>query len=269
MPAPRCAALLALGLGCALVLPGRAAEQEWGTLRGQIVYGGTVKPNQKADLKTHQDRKACLKNGDIIQDDLLVHPDSKGVRWVVVWLAKDDDGTADNTAELPIHPSLKKLGEKAVVMDQPCCKFEPHIVAMRAGQDFIGKNSSGLKHSMRVIGVGPNSGNSLNVVLEPKSERKIGKNEWQATGSPNPIDCTLHPWMKGWLFVFAHPYFAISDENGKFELKNVPAGKFRLVIWHERGGWLVSEKDNKGKNGKLITIGAKESTELGKIEMKD
>ncbi len=262
-------ARLSLVLACVLPLPARAADQEWGTLRGQVVYAGTETPNQKADLKMHKDEKACLQKDPILKDDLVVNPKNKGLRWVVVWLAKDDDGTADNTAELPIHPSLKDLGAKSVVMDQPCCKFEPHIVAMRAGQEFIGKNSSGLKHSMRVIGAGANGGNSTNIVIEPKSERKIGKNEWKATGLFNPVDCTLHPWMKGWLFVFAHPYFAISDEDGRFELKNVPAGKFRLVIWHERGGWLVSEKDNKGKNGKLITIKAKEPTELGTIEMKD
>src|SRR5262249_4463353 len=143
----------------------------------------------------------------------------------------------------------------------------PHIVAMRAGQEFIGKNSSELKHSMRVVARGANGNNSTNTVIEPKGTLKVGK-VWKGTGEPNQIDCTLHPWMKGWLIVFAHPYFAITDKDGKFELKNVPAGKFRLIIWHERGGWLVSEKGNKGKNGKLITIDPKEAIELGKIEMK-
>src|SRR6266542_5658144 len=112
-------ARLSLVLACVLPLPARAADQEWGTLRGQVVYAGTETPNQKADLKMHKDEKACLQKDPILKDDLVVNPKNKGLRWVVVWLAKDDDGTADNTAELPIHPSLKDLGAKSVVMDQP------------------------------------------------------------------------------------------------------------------------------------------------------
>jgi len=142
----RLATLLALPLACALALPVRAGDQDWGTLQGQVIYAGSAKPNQKADVD--KDPKACLKNGPILKEDLIVNKKNKGLRWVVVWLAKDDNGKADNRAELPIHPSLKNPKKQSVEMDQPCCKFEPHIVVMREGQDFIGKNSSGLVHNM-------------------------------------------------------------------------------------------------------------------------
>jgi hypothetical protein len=68
--------------------------------------------------------------------------------------------------------------------------------------------------------------------------------------------------MKAWVRVFDHPYFAITDGDGKFEIKNAPAGDFRLVIWHEGVGWVKG-----GKTGTPITIKAGGDTDLGKVEM--
>ncbi len=265
----RAVSLLALPLACALALPSRAPAQGWGTLKGQVIYTGSEKPNQKADLSGNKDEKACTKNGPILKDDLVVNKKNKGLRWVVVWLTVDNNGEADHAAPLPIHPSLKNLKEKSVAMDQPCCKFEPHIVTLREGQDFIGKNSSELGHNMRVIGLGPNSNNTTNLILPKKTEQKIGKVPWKVTVTrpgrpnlPNPVNCDIHKWMSGYLFVFAHPYVAVTDENGKFVIG--------LVMWHEKDIFVLGEKGKVGDfNGRLITVKAKEPTDLGKIELKD
>src|SRR5207247_2335623 len=139
----------------------------------------------------------------------------------------------------------------------------------------IGKNSSDLVHNMRVIGVGPNAKNTTNIILPAKSEQTIGKAPWQPSLSasgvylPNPVSCDIHKWMSGYLFVFAHPYFAVSDENGKFTIEKVPAGKYRVVMWHERDGWALAEEGKPGdRNGRLVTIAANKPTDLGKIEIK-
>ena len=275
----RAATLFALPLACALLLPARAPAQGWGTLKGQVIYVGNEKPNQKADLNMHKDERACLKaaKGAIIKDDLVVNPKNKGLRWVVVWLTVDKDGKADHEAPLPIHPSLKDVKEKSVVMDQPCCKFEPHIAILREGQVFIGKNSSELTHNMRVIGIGPNSKNTKNLTLTAKSEQQIGTEPWKVTVTrqgrpnlPNPVNCDIHRWMSGWLFVFAHPYIAVTDEDGKFTIDKVPAGKFRVVMWHERDIFVLGEEGKVGDfNGRLVTIDPKQPTDMGKIELKD
>jgi hypothetical protein len=70
--------------------------------------------------------------------------------------------------------------------------------------------------------------------------------------------------MKGWVRVFDHPYFAVTDADGNFVIKNAPAGKYQLVIWQEDMGFKDGEK---GKDGSPITIQAG-STDLGKIEIK-
>ena len=79
---------------------------------------------------------------------------------------------------------------------------------------------------------------------------------------PIEISCSIHSWMKAQVRVFDHPYFALTDEDGNFEIKNAPAGKsLRLFISHESGGF------NGGKAGRFgQTIQMKPgTTDLGKI----
>jgi hypothetical protein len=50
------------------------------------------------------------------------------------------------------------------------------------------------------------------------------------------VRCDLHPWMQGWLGVLDHPYFAVTDAEGRFTLRDVPPGDYTLAVWHERLG---------------------------------
>ena len=56
-----------------------------------------------------------------------------------------------------------------------------------------------------------------------------------AEGPPIQYKCTIHGWMTGYVRIFDHPYYAVTDADGKFEIKNAPAGKYRIVYWHENG----------------------------------
>jgi len=263
----RSATLLVLPL--ALILPMRVAAEGWGTVKGQVIYAGKDTPNQTAKVAEHKDAKVCLKNGPVPLDQLVVNSKNKGTRWVVVWLAKDDDGNADHTAELPTHPSLKNPKKKSVVMDQPCCSFEPHIVVVRSGQDFVGKNSAEIAHNMHITGSKVNQAISQNPILPPGTSLTIKAGQLKPYQLPNTVKCDIHTWMSGYIFVLPHPYFAITDADGKFEIKNAPAGKYRLIMWHEKDGWVLGEGDEADKNGKLITIKADGTTDLGKVELKD
>jgi hypothetical protein len=70
--------------------------------------------------------------------------------------------------------------------------------------------------------------------------------------------------MKAWVRVFDHPYYAITDKDGNFEIKNAPPGDCLLYIWHEEAGWIHQG----GKKGQPITIKAGEALDLGKVEAK-
>jgi hypothetical protein len=64
----------------------------------------------------------------------------------------------------------------------------------------------------------------------------IAKTFKDATGEILKFKCDVHPWMTGYVGVSAHPFFAVTGEDGKFEIPKVPAGKYTLEAWHERFG---------------------------------
>jgi hypothetical protein len=246
--------VLALGLlaclcWCAAL---EAQEGSWGTVKGSITWGGADVPVRlPLDLKTNPDKAVCLKNGDILEETWIVHPKTKGLKNAFVWLA------APKGKDLPIHPDLKEIKEKKVVMDQPVCMFVAHALALREGQTLIAKNSSTISHNFKWSG-NPEINPGGNVLLPPASEKAI--DDLKADRLPLSIECNIHPWMRGWVRVFNHPYYAVTDEHGRFELKNAPAGEWQLVIWHGSGGWLGGAK---GRNGYPVTVKEGAPTDLG------
>lgn len=69
---------------------------------------------------------------------------------------------------------------------------------------------------------------------------------------PINVECSIHPWMKAYVWVFKHPYFAVTDDDGNFEIKDAPVmgGKLRLVAWQDNG--FLGGRD--GRMGQSITV---------------
>jgi len=76
--------------------------------------------------------------------------------------------------------------------------------------------------------------------MKPGTAEKL--EDIKARPTPILVTCSIHGWMKNYIRVFDHPYFAVTDADGNFEIKNIPAGNHRLVIWHD-SGWVVGEKE--------------------------
>jgi hypothetical protein len=158
---------------------------------------------------------------------------------------------------LPIHPSLKEIKNKEVEIDQPCCQFIPHALGLRQGQDLLAKNSAPVAHNINWAGFKNPGGN----VLVPAGKSYTISNLVPDRTSVK-LSCNIHPWMVAWVRIFDHPYFAVTDEKGKFEIKLAPAGDYRLVSWQEAIGY------GPGRNqGIPITIKGGADTEK-KIELK-
>jgi hypothetical protein len=246
----------------AMVLPAaNAAESEgWGTIKGQVVWYNDDVP-KRAPVNVTKDQEACEKNGKLLEDKLVINPKNKGVRWCVVYLMDVSGFNKD----IPIHPKLQAINNKTVELDQPCCQFEPHFLAMREGQTLLVKNSAAIAHNVNLVGgrYGPN----LNQIVPPGGQFKV--EDAKARNLPIMVKCDIHPWMSGRIAVLKNPYFAVTDRDGNFEIKDAPAGDFRLVIWHEEAGWVIGEANGKpSKNGRKIAIKAGQTTDLGKFPLK-
>jgi hypothetical protein len=239
-----------------------AKDAKWGTLKGQIVWGkeGELPERKPIDLDKYNlpgdDKKWFLSQGPILAEDWVVHKESKGVRWVFVWLVPEPkDG------KLAVHPDLEAIKVKQVAMEQPCSGFAPHALALREGQELLVKNDSPIFHAVAWSGH-PKKNPGSNKAMMPKSSFTI--DDLKADRFPVKIACAPHPWESAWLRIFDHPYFAVTDENGKFEFKQAPAGPCRVLVWQESAGWRGGEK---GREGEKVTVEGAGVTDLGAVKL--
>jgi hypothetical protein len=234
--------LVALLAGLATLTGGLAASAQapagWGTIKGQVKLPAA--PAAKTIDPTN-DKQHCLSKGPLIDTAVVVNPKSKGLKNVIVWLRPDSKNRRDPFPKDKINPQLAAAKPKQHTIDQPCCQFIPRVLAAREGDTLVVKNSSPVPHNTHMNADDPAL--TFNVTLPPGKEFKPS-GPLKAQSSPIPFNCDIHQWMKGFVRVFDHPYFAITDENGNFEIQGAPAGKWRLVYWHENGY-------HKGRNGLL------------------
>lgn len=244
-----------LALSAVAVAAVAQADEKFVSVKGKI----TFEKAPKAEVLTvTTDKDKCCKDGDLISNMIQVDAKSKGLANVVVYLRPDSD---DRDAKFPadkIDPALAKPVAKNHVIDQPKCQFEPRVVVAREGDTVTVKNSADIAHNINF------SSEALNFnVTVPGGKQHEVKDELKADRRPALFKCDIHPWMQGRLFVFDHPYYALTNKDGEFELKNVPVGKWRIVYRHE-GGFHQGAKGNLGFP--LEVKGDKKTMELEKLE---
>ncbi len=214
---------------------GEAAE--WGDLSGQIIYDGP--PPTPAKVKITSDQEVCGKH-NVFDEALLVSPESKGVQNVIVFLYQETGSrrpNADDAKEVPIHESYEALRNEPVKLDNDCCRFAPHVALLWNARKLLVGNSDPIGHNVKIET--RSNGQSNDTI---PSGATIEKTFEKPERMPAAVSCSIHPWMKGWLVVRDTPYMAVTDENGKFEIKNLPAGKWRFMFWQEAAGYVRQVK---------------------------
>ena len=134
----------------------------------------------------------------------------------------------------------KSTGASAppVVMDQKGCIYAPSILAVQTGQKIIVKNTDTCIHNVHTTPT-VDGNKEANDVQMPN-----GADLTYTFAKPEPFlkfKCDVHPWMFAWVTVIDSPYFAMSDKDGKFTIKNVPPGKYTVEAAHRKLGALTQE----------------------------
>jgi hypothetical protein len=225
------------------------ATPAWGTLKGQVVYAEEKLPTP-VPLKVGG--RGC--KGPLFDETWVVNKKNKGVRYAFVWL-EDSKGKP-----LPIHPDLEPIPRKAAVIGIRNCQFVPHALALREGQILVAENKTDIPHNFRCVGLLANPGG--NRLMPPRSPLFI--NDLKADKFPMPILCDIHPWMSAWVGVFDHPYFAVTDTDGRFEMKHAPAGTYKFKVWLGGYGWMGGVK---GRVGRDVTIRAGRVADVGRLKI--
>jgi hypothetical protein len=171
--------------------------------------------------------------------------DGGAVANVVVWLRPADGSHFEMTKE-DLHPKTRTWPGEVVVSEKHL-NYTPHILVLfpshfdpakkkqvSTGQVLRVTNDSVVACNVQVSG-GPGNPGDNRLVL-PKGEVKLG---FVPDRMPVAFRDAIHPWMKGYAWVFDHPYAAVTDRTGRYEIRKVPAGvALRLVAWHEEVGYL-------------------------------
>jgi plastocyanin len=119
-----------------------------------------------------------------------------------------------------------------VVIDQRKMTFSPHVVVVQQGTTVDFLNSDPVGHNVYWPSVSGNKKLAHNLGTWPKGDKKPFQFNDLGVAS---LLCNVHPEMSGYVVVVATPYFAVTDKEGNFEIKNVPAGKYTLKTWSEDG----------------------------------
>jgi plastocyanin len=119
-----------------------------------------------------------------------------------------------------------------VVIDQRKMAFLPHVVAVQQGTTVEFLNSDSVGHNVYWPSISGNKKLTHNLGTWPKGEKKPF--QFNDLGAASLL-CNVHPEMSGYVVVVPTPYFAVTDKDGNFEIKNVPPGKYTLKTWSEDG----------------------------------
>ncbi|MEX0936712.1 MAG: hypothetical protein WDZ59_02550 [Pirellulales bacterium] len=251
----RCASLaltLVLALGDL-----SASAAEWGTIKGRFVYDGPPPTPEKIEVT--KDVEVCSLH-PLIDESLLVSEEG-GLANVAVFIR------VPRGEKLEVHPDYAEAAEKPLVLDNMHCRFEPHVALLRTGQPLLLKNSDPVGHNTNVQFI---SGQSFNMLIPANGsvEQQVAR----AEAFPGKVACNIHPWMTGYLFVRDDPYLAISDKDGKFELKNVPAGEHEFQLWQEKAGYLGQvtiggDPTDPAARGRITLEVKAEELDLGEIKV--
>jgi len=190
----------------------------WGTLRGRFTFDGA--PPTMAPYDVTKDLATCTLDGKPpLQQTLLVDSATKGIKNVVVFVRNAPR----------VHESAGPSKEP-IVFDQKECVFVTHVLPLTVGQSLQLKNSDNVGHNTNITG----KKNTFNQTIPAGASVPFTPQKEEAL--PAPVNCSIHPWMSAYMLPRENSYYAVTAEDGTFEIPNLPAGEdLEIQVWHERG----------------------------------
>lgn len=226
----------------------------WGHVTGKIKVVGAVPAPAKKNVD--KDQAVCTKEGDILDENLLVDKDGHLRDVFVMMVLKSGE-------KVPVHESYAAASAPQIVLDNINCRFVPHTIFVRTGQKLTLKNSDDVGHNCHITTFGNEenvnlpAGGAVDVTL--KSADKV----------PGGVVCDIHKWMDATILVRDEPYAAISGVDGTFRLENVPAGTWKFQFWHKKSGFMSKlkiEGFEVSRKGEIeVTVKADGTVDLGEM----
>ena len=203
-----------------------------GSLKGEVKFEGAAPKPVRIDMS--QDPLCAKAHSTPATTEDIVAEANGALANVVVYVS---EGLGSATFQPP---------EQAAVLEQKGCQYRPHVLAMQTHQKLDVINSDETTHNIHPMPANNREWNMTQPHGVPL-EQTFAREEIAI-----PVKCNVHPWMRGYIAVFKHPYFAVTDKNGGFEIKNLPPGSYTITAWQEK----------LGTQSQKITVGSGETKTL-------
>lgn len=187
-----------------------------GTVTGVVKFDGTA-PNFKA-INMDADPICMAAHKDAVLPQTLVLGEGNTMGNIFVYVKNAPAGDY----KAPADP---------VIIDQKGCNYHPHVLGVMVNQPVKILNPDGTLHNVHAL----SKVNSEFNMAMPKFRTEVTKT-FDKAEFMFAIKCDVHPWMGAWVAVMPNPFFAVTKEDGKFEIKDLPDGTYTIEAWHEKLG---------------------------------
>jgi plastocyanin len=188
-----------------------------GTIMGRVLFDGAAPEQKKQSVKGNPECAVFHPGGEITSEELVVT--NGAIKNAFVYIKSGLEGYSFPT------PS------EAAVVENKDCHYVPHVCGVQVNQSINFVNNDPTLHNFHAY---PKNSKPFNMGLPFQNMKQVKK--FEGAEVMVPLKCDVHPWMLGYIGVLNHPYFAVTGEDGNFELKNVPPGTYTIEVWQEKLG---------------------------------
>jgi hypothetical protein len=211
--------------------PAPIDEANAATVTGKVSFSGDKPVMRTIDMSANPACARAHAAAPQKSEEVVVNGNGT-LKNVFVWIKA---GVPDRQWPIPSTP---------VEIAQKGCMYGPHVIGVMANQDIKIVNDDPTNHNIHPL---PKVNQEWNESQPPNGDAKLKK--FAREEVMIPVKCNVHPWMRSYIGVVNHPFFAVTGDDGTFTIKGLPPGKYTIEAWHEKFGTKDIE----------ITVGAKES----------
>ena len=193
-----------------------AAQEETATIKGIVELGHRAPPRKKLDVDADPAAAAAHPNG-LISEELAVD-ERGGIKWALIFVTRGLEGQ-----KFSVPTSTVSLDFKGF-------QISPRVQGIMAGQALSTRNYDSSFHVMHLM---PFHSEESNVGF-PDFRKPPHIRSFTAPEKAIKAKCDLHPWEDAWIHVLPHPFFAVTGEDGRFEIKGLPPGRYTLETWQQK-----------------------------------
>jgi plastocyanin len=217
--------------------PASAPAAGGATLAGKVAFEGAA-PKMEL-IKMEADAYCKAEHKEPVYSQEVVVNSNNTLRWVLVYVK---EGVTGN------YPPPKE----GVTLDQRGCQYAPHIFGIQVGQTLKILNSDSTLHNIHAL---PKKNTEFNI--GQPFPKMVTEKKFDQVEVPVRFKCDVHKWMGAYCAVLNHPFFAVTSDQGTFEIKNLPPGNYVIEAWHERYGAQTQNVTVTGAESKTVDFSFK------------